>query len=120
MFTFLSLITSIKDYVEVVHKLVETDSNFAVNSYYDFGSVFTFIILTGKNCLQNFLTFQWFQNFWSIPTIVPDIASSLISEVSVFDGYFKNTQTFLESPFSYGNQNFFIYCLEKFTIGFLN
>lgn len=120
MFTFLSLITSIKDYVEVVHKLVETDSNFAVNSYYDFGSVFTFIILTGKDCLQNFLTFQWFQNFWSIPTIVPDIASSLISEVSVFDGYFKNTQTFLESPFSYGNQNFFIYCLEKFTIGFLN
>jgi hypothetical protein len=120
MFTFLSLITSIKDYVEVVHKLIETDSNFAVNSYYDFGSVFTFIILTGKDCLQNFLTFQWFQNFWSIPTIVPDIASSLISEVSVFDGYFKNTQTFLESPFSYGNQNFFIYCLEKFTIGFLN
>jgi hypothetical protein len=120
MFTFLSLIPSIKDYVEVVHKLIETDSNFAVHSYYDFGSVFTFIILTGKNCLQNFLTFQWFQNFWSIPTIVPDVASSLISEVSVFDGYFKNTQTFLESPFSYGNQNFFVYCLEKFTIGFLN
>lgn len=120
MFTFLSLITSIKDYVEVVHKLIETDSNFSFNSYYDFGSVFTFIILTGKDVLQNFFTFQWFQNFWSIPTLVPDIASSLISEISVFDGYFKNTQTFLESPFSYGNQNFFIYCLEKFTIGFLN
>ena len=120
MFTFLSLITSIKDYVEVVHKLIETDSNLAVHSYYDFGSVFTFIILTGKDCLQNFLTFQWFQNFWSIPTIVPDVASSLLSEISVFDGYFKNTQTFLESPFSYGNQNFFISCLEKFTIGFLN
>lgn len=120
MFTFLSLITSIKDYVEVVHKLIETDSNFSLSSYYDFGSVFTFIILTGKEFVQNFLTFQWFQNFWSIPTIVPDVASSLISEISVFDGYFKNTQTFLESPFSYGNQNFFIYCLEKFTIGFLN
>jgi hypothetical protein len=120
MFTFLSLITSIKDYVEVVHKLIETDSNLSIHSYYDFGSVFTFIILTGKDFLQNFLTFQWFQNFWSIPTIVPDVASSLISEISVFDGYFKNTQIFLESPFSYGNQNFFLYCLEKFTIGFLN
>jgi hypothetical protein len=120
MFTLLSLITSIKDYVEVVHKLIETDSNFSLTSYYDFGSIFTFIILTSKNFFQNFLTFQWFQNFWSIPTIVPDVASSIISEISVFDGSFKNTQTFLESPFSYGNQNFFIYCLEKFTIGFLN
>lgn len=120
MFTFLSLITSIKDYVEVVHKLIETDSNLSIHSYYDFGSVLTFIILTGKDFFQNFLTFQWFQNFWSIPTIVPDIASSLISEISIFDGYFKNTQIFLESPFSYGNQNFFLYCLEKFTIGFLN
>lgn len=120
MLPFLSLITSIKDYVEVVHKLIETDSNLAVNSYYDFGSVFTFVILSGKEFFQNFLTFQWFQNVWSIPTLVPDIASSLISEISVFDGYFQNTQTFLESPLSYGNQNFFLYCLEKFTIGFLN
>ena len=92
MFTFLSLITSIKDYVEVVHKLVETDSNFSLNSYYDFGSIFTFIVLTGKDFFHNFVTFQWFQNFWSIPTIVPDVASSLISEISVFDGSFKNTQ----------------------------
>lgn len=120
MLPFLSLITSIKDYVEVVHKLIETDSNLAINSYYDFGSVFTFVILSGKEFFQNILTFQWFQNIWSIPTLVPDIASSLISEISVFDGYFQNTQTFFESPLSYGNQNFFLYCLEKFTIGFLN
>lgn len=120
MFTFLSLVTSIKDYVEVVHKLIETDVNFSLTSYYDFGSVFTFVVLGGKDMVQNFLSFHWFQNFWSIPTLVPDIASSLLSEISIFDGSFQNTQAFLESPFSYGNQNFFISCLEKFMIGFFN
>ena len=94
MFTFLSLVTSIKDYVEVIHKLIETDANFSLMSYYDFGSVFTFTVLTGKEIIKNFLSFQWFQNVWSIPTLVPDVASSLISEISVFDGSLKNTQSF--------------------------
>jgi len=120
MLTLISLVTSIKDYVEVVHKLIETDPNFHVNTYFDFGSLLTFSILSGKQLIQNLLTFQWFQKCWSIPTLIPDVASAMISEMSVFDGYFQNTQNFLESPISYGNNNFFIYCLEKFMIGLLN
>jgi hypothetical protein len=120
MVPFLSLVTSMKDYIEVVHKLLETDAHFSLSSYSDFGSVFTFFVLTGKEFFQNILSFHWFKNFWSLPTLVPDIASSLLSEISVFDGSFQTAQTFLESPFSYGNQNFLILCLEKFMIGFLN
>jgi hypothetical protein len=120
MFTTMSLVTSIKDYVEVVHKLIETDPNFNLTTYYDFGSILTFVILSGKDLIGKFLSFQWFQTIWSIPTLIPDIASAMISEISIFDGYFQNTQTLLESPISYGNNNFFIYCSEKFMIGFLN
>jgi hypothetical protein len=120
MFTTMSLVTSIKDYVEVVHKLIETDPNFNITTYYDFGSILTFIILSGKDAIGKFLSFQWFQTIWSIPTLIPDIASAMISEISIFDGYFQNTQTLLESPISYGNNNFFIYCSEKFMIGLLN
>nr|WVD55767.1 hypothetical chloroplast RF1 [Tetradesmus sp. JML-2023c] len=120
MFTTMSLVTSIKDYVEVVHKLIETDPNFKITTYYDFGSILTFIILSGKDAIGKFLSFQWFQTIWSIPTLIPDIASAMISEISIFDGYFQNTQTLLESPISYGNNNFFIYCSEKFMIGLLN
>nr|WNK75938.1 hypothetical protein RF1 [Scenedesmaceae sp. YH-2023b] len=120
MFTTMSLVTSIKDYIEVVHKLIETDPNFKINTYYDFGSLITFTILSGKEFIFHFFSFQWFSKFWSIPTLIPDIASAMISEISVFDGSFQNTQTLLESPISYGNNNFFIYCIEKFMIGLLN
>nr|WVD55975.1 hypothetical chloroplast RF1 [Tetradesmus dimorphus] len=120
MFTTMSLVTSIKDYIEVVHKLIETDPNFKIITYYDFGSILTFVILSGKELIGQFLSFQWFQTIWSIPTLIPDIASAMISEISIFDGYFQNTQTLLESPISYGSNNFFIYCSEKFMIGLLN
>lgn len=102
MFATMSLVTSIKDYIEVVHKLIETDPNFKMTTYYDFGSILTFIILSGKDFIGSFLSFQWFHSFWSIPTRIPDIASALISEISVFDGSFQNTQTVLESPISMG------------------
>ena len=68
MVVFMSLVTSIKDYIEVVHKLIETDPNFHLPSYYDFGAIVTFLIVTLKNGLQGFLSFQWLQNIWSIPT----------------------------------------------------
>jgi hypothetical protein len=120
MFTLLSLVTSIKDYVEIVHKFIETDPSFEFKTYYDFGSIFTFVVLSGKDLISNILSFQWFQKLWSVPTLIPDIASSMISEISIFDGYFQNTQTFLENPIFYGNNNLFIYCIEKFMIGIFN
>nr|YP_009629511.1 hypothetical chloroplast RF1 [Coelastrella saipanensis]AVV61621.1 hypothetical chloroplast RF1 [Coelastrella saipanensis] len=120
MFSTMSLVTSIKDYIEVVHKLIETDPNLKITTYYDFGSIVTYTLLSGKDILNSFFSFQWFQSFWSIPTLIPDIASAMISEISIFDGSFQNAQTILESPISYGNHNFLIYCSEKFMIGLLN
>lgn len=120
MFTILSLVTSVKDYVEVVHKLIESDVTTGVSNYYDFGAIITYIIITGKQFLSDLVSFSWFQNLWSLPIIVPDIAASMVSEISILDGYFQNAFTFLESPISYGNQNVFFYCLEKFSIGIIN
>ena len=122
MFTLLSLVTSIKDYIEVVHKLVETSTPnaFEVTSYYDFGAILTYLVLSGKELLSTIFTFKWLQNIGSLPLLVPDIASAMISEISVLDGYFHNAFTFLETPISYGNQNAVFYGIEKFSIGLIN
>nr|YP_009492296.1 hypothetical chloroplast protein RF1 [Pseudopediastrum sp. CL0201VA]AWI68853.1 hypothetical chloroplast protein RF1 [Pseudopediastrum sp. CL0201VA] len=120
MLTILSLVTSVKDYIEVLHKLIETDSMNGLNSYYDFGAGTTFLVLAAKEILANFFSLKWLQTIWSIPTLVPDIASAMISEISIFNGSFQNSMTLLEQPISYGNQNLFFYCLEKFMIGAMN
>lgn len=120
MLTILSLVTSVKDYIEVLHKLIETDSMNGLNSYYDFGAGTTFLVLATKEIFSNFFSLKWLQTIWSIPTLVPDIASAMISEISIFNGSFQNSMTLLEQPISYGNQNLFFYCLEKFMIGGMN
>ena len=120
MLTLLSLTTSIKDYIEIVHKLVESDPTKGVNNYYDFGAIITYLVLAGQQVISNIFSFQWMQNLGALPVIVPDIASSMISEISVLDGYFHNAFTFLETPISYGNQNVLLYCIEKFSIGVIN
>ena len=120
MFTILSLVTTVKDYVEVANKLVEADSSQQLQTYLDFGAIVTYVVIVGKQFLLDLLTFQWLQSLWSLPIVIPTIASSMISEISVLDGYFHNAFTFLETPISYGNQNIIWYCLEKFTIGLLN
>jgi hypothetical protein len=120
MLTFLSLVTSIKDYVEVLHKLVETNSTNGITSYYDLGATITFSTLLLKDSLLNFLSFKWVQDLWSIPVLIPDIASSMLSEISIFNGIGQDSFSLLEKPLSYGNQNLLIYCLEKFIIGILN
>lgn len=127
MITVLSVITAVKDYVEVVHKLIETDSlnfisakNQTINSYNDFGAMLTYFVLLVKQFLGDFLSLKWFQAIYSFPVVIPNIASAMISEISVLDGYFHNVFTFLEIPISYGNQNFLFSCIEKFSIGILN
>ena len=122
MFTLLSLVTSVKDYVEIIHKLVETNSSnlFEIPHYYDLGAIFTYLIISGKDLFSSLLTFKWLQTVWSLPLIVPDVASAMISEISVLDGYLHTALTFLDTPLSYGNQNPIFYGLEKFTIGLVN
>nr|YP_009629552.1 hypothetical chloroplast RF1 [Chlorococcum tatrense]AYQ94336.1 hypothetical chloroplast RF1 [Chlorococcum tatrense] len=124
MISILSLITSIKDYLEVVHKFIEYDS---VNiNYTELGSILTFFLISIKNCMFDFFSFSWLpflkENFWSLPIIIPEISSAMISEISVLDGYFHNAFNFLDTPVSYGMpiQNGFISCLEKLTIGLIN
>lgn len=131
MIPVLSLVTSVKDYLEVVHKLIEYDvsqvglSNLTTNmnnvSYSDLGAIITYFVISLKNGLMDFLSFSWLKNVWSLPIIIPDISSAMISEVSVLDGYFHNAFNFLDTPVSYGrDQNGLIAGLEKFTIGVLN
>ncbi len=124
MVLILSLVTSIKDYLEVVHKFVEYDS---VNlNYTELGSILTFILISIKNSIVDFFSFTWLlkENLWSLPIIIPEISSAMISEISVLDGYFHNAFNFLDTPISYGVSNIsfndFISCLEKFVIGLIN
>jgi hypothetical protein len=125
MIIILSVLTAVKDYVEIVHKLIETDSsNFNTDSiiatYSNFGAITTYIILFIKNAMTDFISLNWIQSLGSLPIIIPQIASAMISEISVLDGYFHNAFVFLETPLSYGNNSLIFYCLEKFTIGIIN
>nr|YP_009238317.1 hypothetical chloroplast protein RF1 [Bracteacoccus minor]AMO01195.1 hypothetical chloroplast protein RF1 [Bracteacoccus minor] len=118
--SMLSVITSVKDYVEIVHKLIESDPTHGLNTYYDLGAIITYVVLTAKQFFIDLISFNWLQTVWALPTLVPNIASSMISEISVLDGYFHNVFTFLETPLSYGDENVFLYCVEKFNIGLIN
>jgi hypothetical protein len=121
MISFLSVLTSVKDYVEITHKLLEADPTlFQIKSYDEIGSLLTYFVLSIKDFLINFFTLNWIKNFWSLPIIVPDIASAMISEISILDGSFHNAFNFLETPLAYGQQNSVLYGGEKFFIGFLN
>jgi hypothetical protein len=143
MYTILSLVTSVKDYIEIAHKLVETQAYSSLQSnpadgstlldgiknYTEYGSVLTFVILSIKEFLTNFFSLSWLKNIWSYPLIVPDIASAMISEISVYDSYFTNAFSFLENGLNLSNnnsnlatvgQNPVLYGFEKFMIGFLN
>lgn len=120
MITFLSLVTSVKDYVEVVHKLIESDSSFKINNYDELGPIITYLVLTIQEFLRNFVTLKWLNNVWDLPIIIPDISSAMVSEISVLDSYFHNAFNFLDKPLSYGETNLFFYNLEKFSIGLIN
>lgn len=120
MITFLSLVTSVKDYVEVVHKLIEADSSFKINNYDELGPIITYLVLTIQEFLRNFVTLKWLNNVWDLPIIIPDISSAMVSEISVLDNYFHNAFNFLDKPLSYGETNLFFYNLEKFSIGLIN
>jgi hypothetical protein len=122
MFTILSLVTSVKDYIEIVHKLVETNSlnSTELVNYYDLGALVTYAVMIGKDTIFGLLSFKWLQNIASFPLIIPDVASAMISEISVLDGYFHNAFTFLETRIYYGDNNLLFYGIEKFSIGLIN
>ena len=114
----MSLATSVKDYVEITHKLIEIEP---LKNYTEFGAVFTYFIFSIGDFFKNTasLGFSLLKNVWSIPIIIPDIASAMISEVSVLDGYFHNAFTFLETNLNTGT-NTSLVIFEKFMIGLIN
>ena len=85
MYTFLSVVTSVKDYIEIVNKFVESDANLTFHTYFDFGAIITYIIFALKQFIIDLFSLSWISSIWSIPVIVPDIASAMISEISVLD-----------------------------------
>lgn len=120
MITFLSLVTSVKDYIEIVHKLIESDSSFKINNYDELGPIITYVVITFQEFIRNVVTLKWLNNMWDLPIIIPDISSAMISEISILDNYFHNAFNFLDKPLSYGETNLLFYNLEKFSIGLIN
>jgi hypothetical protein len=125
MVTFLSAVTSVKDYVDVVHALMYHDPMWSevMTSYVDPGAILTYSLLFCKELLIKLFTFGWLPNFPSLPSLIPEVTRSMLTELSVFDTpalRFPNMFTFLETPISYGPQNIVFYSLEKFIIGLFN
>jgi hypothetical protein len=120
MIPLLSVVTSVKDYIEVVHKLIESDSAYSIQNYNELGSIITYSLISLKNSFIDFLSLNWFKTNFNLPIMVPEISSAMISEISVLDGYFHNTFQFLDTPLSYGPKNSIVYGLEKFVIGLIN
>ena len=120
MISILSLVTSIKDYVEVLHKLIESDSSFKITNYDEFGPIITYSLIALKDFIFYFFSLNWLKTIWDLPIIIPDINSAMLSEVSVLDGYFHNAFNFLDTPLWYGDKNLLFSTLEKFSIGLIN
>jgi len=121
MIPVMSVVTAVKDYLEVVNKLIEYDSE-AISRYTELGPLVTYLVLTVKNFFMDFISLSWLKNIWSLPILIPDISSAMISEISVLDGYFHNAFNFLETPALSQNEKTvgLITGIEKFIIGVLN
>jgi hypothetical protein len=122
----MSLVTSVKDYVEITHKLIEVEP---LKNYTELGALLTYFIVSVGNSFKNLFNFSVLNQIWSIPIIIPDVAAAMISEISVLDGYFHNAFTFLETSvlsnpsselLSNSSNNTGVIMLEKFFIGLIN
>jgi hypothetical protein len=113
----LSLVTSVKDYVEITHKFIEVEP---LKNYNELGALFSYLIVSIGTVLKDFFSFSL--NIWSIPIIIPDVASAMISEVSVLDGYFHSAFTFLETAVASSptGSTPVLLIFEKFFIGLVN
>nr|UCS09674.1 hypothetical chloroplast RF1 [Oedocladium prescottii] len=122
----MSLVTVIKDYIEIVHKIIETSPGYIVQhtNYTDLTTLYFYLINTVKHLFTDIFSLELFQKIAAFPIIVPSIADSMISEISVLDGTFHNVFTFLDAPlekvFSTKNDFIIVSCLEKFFIGLFN
>lgn len=125
MLTLLSAVTSVKDYVDIAHTIMENDPTGSeiLTTYFDVGAICTYGFLLLKELVIKIITFGWLPNFAALPSLIPEVTRSMLTELSVLDTpalRFPNMFTFLETPISYGPQNVVAYSLEKFIIGLFN
>lgn len=119
----MSLVTIIKDYIEIVHKIIETSPAYLVqhSTYGDSTTLYFYLVNTIKNIFSDILSLGFFKKIAALPIIVPNIADSMTSEISVLDGTFHNLFTFLDTPlFSTKNDFLVSVCFEKFILGLFN
>ena len=119
MVPLLSLTVAIKDYYEIIHQLINVEGLSNIRNYTDLGPVFVYFLLSIKEFFLNIIGFQWIHTIWTYPIIIPDIASAMVSEISVLDGYFHTAFTLLDAPASSIN-SFPIICFHKFMTGLSN
>jgi hypothetical protein len=117
----------VKDYIEVVHKLIETSPSHVLqhSTYNDSLTIINFGLSTLKQLCSNFFSFEWLKQLWYFPIIVPEIATSMMEEISVLDGNFHNILSFLDKPIAVGNEIYGNYylpltCFEKIFTGLVN
>nr|YP_764394.1 hypothetical chloroplast RF1 [Stigeoclonium helveticum]Q06SH2.1 RecName: Full=Uncharacterized membrane protein ycf78; AltName: Full=RF1; AltName: Full=ycf1 [Stigeoclonium helveticum]ABF60203.1 hypothetical chloroplast RF1 [Stigeoclonium helveticum] len=117
----------VKDYIEVVHKLIETSPSHVLqhSTYNDSLTIINFGLSTLKQLCSNFFSFEWLKQLWYFPIIVPEIATSMMEEISVLDGNFHNILSFLDKPVAVGNEIYGDYylpltCFEKIFTGLVN
>nr|QJA13841.1 hypothetical chloroplast RF1 [Chaetophora sp. FACHB-2423] len=117
----------VKDYIEVVHKLIETSPSHVLqhSTYNDSLTIINFGLSTLKQLCSNFFSFEWLKQLWYFPIVVPEIATSMMEEISVLDGNFHNILSFLDKPIAVGNEIYGNYylpltCFEKIFTGLIN
>ncbi len=117
----MTLVTAVKDYIEVVHKLIETSPNYVIqqSNYGDILMILNFCLSNLKQICLAIFSFEWLKNLWYFPIIVPDIASSMVSEISILDGNLHNLLT-LPDNFTNGSLSLTLICFEKFFVGLIN
>lgn len=119
MFPFLSLTVAIKDYLEIIHQLIALDAASNIKNYTEIGPVLVYIIVSLKQFILSILSLNWLQNLWTLPIIVPDITSAMISEISVLDGYFHTAFSFLDNP-TIATTSIISVSFQKLIVGFGN
>nr|YP_009774506.1 hypothetical chloroplast RF1 [Aphanochaete elegans]QJA13697.1 hypothetical chloroplast RF1 [Aphanochaete elegans] len=117
----MTLVTAVKDYIEVVHKLIETSPNYVIqhSNYGDILMILNFCLSNLKQICLAILSFEWLKNLWYFPILVPDIASSMVSEISILGGSFHNLLTLSDNSTN-GSLSLTLICFEKFFVGLVN
>lgn len=118
----MSVMTGVKDYVQVLHQFVESSPSPNLTFYTELGSMLTYAWVLIKHVAMDVLSGQWLRQVWRLPLMVPDITSALVSEESIWDNYVQHHYTVLESPWSalMANKSILVQMVLKFSVGVLN